>query len=529
MNTRVAARRLLHISDSPDEGQLLEAELAEGETPLSIERVDSRAALHQGVERDHVDLIIADLPLPWPGAHDDVAELQRARPEIEIVFRWGEPGQRTAEPEATQIERLVAERLAGRATRPQSEAERRAFFRELARRQEAFLRIQRNSLWDFQQTLRDVARGAAELLEVERVSVWEFSQDRSTLDCAVLYLRTPAVFESGAQLQPSPRYLRALELSLSLVANDCLRDPRTSAFAADYFLPLGITSLLDSPIRVDGQVVGVLCIEHVGELRRWSVLDQSAASGLACHLGRAYDVRRRREAERRLAALERLDAGQIAHDFNNRLTVLTGWVGLLAHDVQSGSSAEHCVAELESELARATAHVRELLNLGQGPPTRPAASVDLRSELERQEASLRRVLGPAVEFDVDIRTDATRIPLSARELESVLLNLASNSRDALAGRGRVCVIVEDGEARAPGQPAPATTVRLVFEDDGPGFSERALKHLFEPLFTTKKASQGSGLGLSSVARVVRQANGTVRAENHTPRGARVVLEFPGVR
>lgn len=534
MNTRVASRRVVHVSDAPDESQLLASALAQGELQLTVERVDSRAALQRELERGDVDVIIADLPLPWSGAHDDVAEVQRKHAEVEVIFRWGEPGARNAEPESEQIDRLVAQRLRGRATRPQSEAERRGMMRELARRQEVLLRIQRSALWDFDEALREVARAAAELLEVERVSVWEFSSDHRSLECAVLYRRTPKTFESGAQLHSPPRYLRALESSLSLVAHDCLRDPRTSEFAAEYLIPLGIPSLVDSPIRVEGQVIGVLCIEHVGQPRHWSVLDQCAASSLAGHLARVYEVRRRREAERRLAALERLDAlgriaGQIAHDFNNRLTVLSGWVGLLAHDVQSGSSAEHCVSELESELARATLHVRELLSVGQVRPARTGGSLDLRAELERQAGSLRRVLGPGVELDLDVAPDSTDVSMSAGELESVLMNLATNSRDALGGRGRVRISVEDCGPRPPLPGAPPSALRLVFEDDGPGFSEQALAHLFEPLFTTKKSGLGSGLGLSSVARVVLHAGGVVRAANHAPHGARVVIELPRSR
>lgn len=108
MNTRVASRRVVHVSDSPDESQLLSSELAQGDQPMIVERVDSRAGLQRELERSDVDVIIADLPLPWSGAHDDVAEVQFKHPEVEVIFRWGEPGARNAEPESAQIERLVA-------------------------------------------------------------------------------------------------------------------------------------------------------------------------------------------------------------------------------------------------------------------------------------------------------------------------------------------------------------------------------------------------------------------------------------
>ncbi len=531
MNARVAARRVVHISDSPDESRLLAVELANGAAPLELTRVASRPELRRELEAANVDLVIADLPFPWHGAHDDVSELQRTHPDIEVIFRWGEPGARNAEPESAQIERLVNQRIAQNPVRVQSEAERREMMRELARRQDALLRLQRRPLWDFEGALRDATRVAAELLEVERVSVWEFAQDHKSLECAMLYRRTAGTYERGAVLVSPPRYRRALESSISLVAHDCQLDPRTSDFAADYLAPLGIPSLIDSPVRVDGEVVGVLCIEHVGEPRHWSILDQCAASTLASHISRAYEVRRRRESEQRLIALERLDAlgrvaGHVAHDFNNRLTVLSGWIGLLRHDLPAGSATEHCLTSLESELDKATRHVRELLALGQGERLSKPESSDLHVEVERQAPTLRRVLGDCVNFEVDVEGDAARVPLGAQELDSVLINLATNARDALGGRGAVKLSIVSGAPPAALPGAPGPTVRVRFEDDGPGFSDSALAHLFEPLFTTKPPGVGSGLGLSSVARLVRLAGGTIQASNRRPHGARVEIELP---
>lgn len=523
------ARRVAHVTDSPEDHRLLSAELADSSPPVQLLRARSAGELRRTLEAQPVDLVVADLPLEWPGAHDDLANLQRDYPEIEFLFRWGEPGARTFESEAAQVERLVAERLALRPTRAQNEGERRATMRELARRQDLLLRIQRQSPWDFDTSLRETTRAAAELLGVERVSVWEFTHDHSRLECAMLYKRGTKTFERGEVITSHPRYFRALESSLAIAAHDSIHDPRTSEFADEYLQPLGIPSILDAPIRLDGGVAGVLCIEHVGEQRHWTILDQCAASTLASHVARVFETRRRREAEQRLAALERLDAlgrvaGQIAHDFNNRLTVLTGWVGLLRHDIESGSSAARCVAELESELDKASALVRELLSLGRGAPQPAAQRCELRAEVERQLPMLGRVLGAGVRLEFHADQELPPAPLGPRDLEALLQNLATNARDALAGSGTVRIALE---ALTSGAAAPGT--RLIFEDDGPGFSEQALAHAFEPLFTTKATQRGSGLGLASIARSVRLAGGAVRALNRTPHGARIEIELPAAR
>lgn len=124
--------------------------------------------------------------------------------------------------------------------------------------------------------LRETTRATAQALGVERVSVWEFTPDRARWICAMLFKLSSGEFEYGRTLEAFPRYFRALESEQSIAAHDSVRDPRTSEFATSYLEPLGISSMLDAPIRVDGAVAAVLCIEHVGEARHWTVLDQSA-------------------------------------------------------------------------------------------------------------------------------------------------------------------------------------------------------------------------------------------------------------
>jgi C4-dicarboxylate-specific signal transduction histidine kinase len=137
---------------------------------------------------------------------------------------------------------------------------------------------------------------------------------------------------------------------------------------------------------------------------------------------------------------------------------------------------------------------------------------------------LERVLGAGVRLEFRADQELPPAPLGVRDLEALLQNLATNARDALAGRGAVRIALE---ALTTGAAAPGT--RLIFEDDGPGFSEAALAHAFEPLYTTKATQRGSGLGLASVARSVRLAGGAVRALNRTPHGARIEIELPAAR
>ena len=114
---------------------------------------------------------------------------------------------------------------------------------DLARRQSVHV--------DLDAALRDVAVAAAETLDVDRVSIWFFTDDRAVIRCAEVYERGEAHHARGAELLVSayPAYVHAIETERSVAAHDAMTDPRTAALADDYLRPLGITSMLDSPVR----------------------------------------------------------------------------------------------------------------------------------------------------------------------------------------------------------------------------------------------------------------------------------------
>ncbi|MBH0176622.1 MAG: PAS domain S-box protein [Nitrospira sp.] len=139
----------------------------------------------------------------------------------------------------------------------------------------------------------------AETLGVARVSVWLLSETRTELVCQNLYDRMHATHSIGSRHSTSQylRYLKEIEASLVVAAPDACADPRTSEFVEHYFRPLGITSMLDVPIRRQGVLVGVLWLEHVGVPRDWSPEAQSFGASLGEILGRMMETTERTRAE----------------------------------------------------------------------------------------------------------------------------------------------------------------------------------------------------------------------------------------
>ncbi|MET0203888.1 MAG: EAL domain-containing protein [Casimicrobiaceae bacterium] len=125
---------------------------------------------------------------------------------------------------------------------------------------------------------------AGTTLDVERTSVWLFTEDRSKLVCRSLYRRSLGRQMAGPDLDVSafPAYIRALEQNRALDASDAHRDPRTRELTEGYLVPLGITSMLEATVRMDtGELVGVVCHEHVGPIRQWLLDEKSFAASIA--------------------------------------------------------------------------------------------------------------------------------------------------------------------------------------------------------------------------------------------------------
>jgi len=143
---------------------------------------------------------------------------------------------------------------------------------------------------------------AARTIEVQRVGVWFFSDDHTRLVGRDL-------FDSGVKehthapdliVDSFPTYFKALESERALVASDAPNDPRTQEFSADYLIPLGIGALMDAPIRIGGRVVGVVCHEHIGPARKWTLAEQEFAGSVADLIALHIEDRDRKKAEEAL-------------------------------------------------------------------------------------------------------------------------------------------------------------------------------------------------------------------------------------
>lgn len=237
-----------------------------------------------------------------------------------------------------------------------------------------------------------------------------------------------------------------------------------------------------------------------------------------------------RQAQK-LESIGRL-AGGIAHDFNNLLTVINGYSGLLLGRLRLGDPFLESVEEIHRAGERAARMTRQLLAFSRKQVLQTQV-LDLNRVVAEIQPMLARLVGEDVEVSVQLHPVAATVVADPLQLEQVLLNLAVNSRDAMAHGGKLEIKTAIAELNAndvqahPGAHAGRYVV-LTVSDDGAGMNEDTLRHIFEPFFTTKEAGKGTGLGLAMVQGIVAQTSGFIQVRSQPGEGATFRIHLPEV-
>jgi PAS domain S-box-containing protein len=181
---------------------------------------------------------------------------------------------------------------------------------------------------ELDRAVREITEAAAETLKVERVSVWLLNEQGSALVCLDLFERSLHHHSSGTELTTAdfPQYFQALETETSIITNSPQQAIPTQGFTETYLDPIGLTALLDTPIRCGHKIVGVVCLEQVGENRRWSVEEQSFARSMAdlIALGMAAQERRLTEQALQISQEKFAKAFSASPDFITISSLETG-------------------------------------------------------------------------------------------------------------------------------------------------------------------------------------------------------------
>ncbi|MBS0446766.1 MAG: PAS domain S-box protein [Proteobacteria bacterium] len=375
---------------------------------------------------------------------------------------------------------------------------------------------------------------AAEALEVEVATVYLLEPAQGVLRVASGVGPLPGE-EVGARIPYLPDSSPGLVLSKGepLIVPDYRLETRFVVPPA--YLDAGLVSALAVPVSDRGRTIGALAVRSLRAQRfgdeelRFLV---SLANLLATSLQRATTEEQLNHAQR-LESVGQLTGG-IAHDFNNLLTVIQGNLQVLEElpSVAGDARSQQLVGAAMRAARRSAELTAKLLAFSSRQVLQPSA-LDVGALIRSLADMLRRTLDQRVRIEVDVAPATPPVLADAGQLESALLNIAINARDAMPDGGRlrfhaeVCRSLDAvREELDDAEAAPEGYVAIAIADNGSGMTDEVKERAFEPFFTTKGAGRGTGLGLSTVYGFAKQSRGAIAIDTTPGAGTVITLYLP---
>lgn len=393
------------------------------------------------------------------------------------------------------------------------------------------------------QSLREVwiklAEIASRALQVERVGCWSLIDEGRALRCRYLLQRSDQQVFQGAVLRRRdfPSYFDAMAKHRAIVANDARHSKQTRELGDAYLAPLGIGAMLDAPIYVEGQVVGIVCHEHVGGPREWTEAESAFAGSVADNIARLYGEHQHHHAENALAAyqrhlmeLHRMEAvgrmaAGIAHDFRGIIGAALGFAELIRRVPDLPAQADQYAERVIEALERGRKLTQQVMSFGKDDPVSPRV-IDPAAVITSMARMLTAMLGKDIQLDLKLEQPGSRIFMDPTQLERALLNLVLNARDAMPNGGQLTIDLAD--AQIEDDDGDRTTyVSIAVQDTGAGMDAETRRKVLEPFFTTK-GEQGTGLGLVIVDQIVSRSGGSLSIESEPGHGTTVRMFLPRI-
>jgi PAS domain S-box-containing protein len=247
------------------------------------------------------------------------------------------------------------------------------------------------------------------------------------------------------------------------------------------------------------------------------------------------DLRDRKRIEEQLRQAQKMEAignltGGIAHDFNNLLTIIIGNIDLATSLLDDNKKAKQLIEEALAASLRGADLTRQLLAFGRRQTLKPE-TVDVNRLVDGMVKLLRRTLGEHVQTHLAEGRDIWPVTIDAAQLDSAIVNLAVNARDAMPNGGKLTIetanaTVDDTFAETHPNLKPGDYVVIAVTDTGTGMPPEIVSRIFEPFFTTKEVNKGTGLGLAMVYGFVNQSGGTVTVYSEVGAGTTFRLYLP---
>ncbi|OGS52709.1 MAG: hypothetical protein A3J79_00655 [Elusimicrobia bacterium RIFOXYB2_FULL_62_6] len=260
---------------------------------------------------------------------------------------------------------------------------------------------------------------------------------------------------------------------------------------------------------------------------------KNAKGKITHYISVRHDVTHELALENQLVQSQKMEAlgllaGQMAHDFNNMLTIIIGSMELVKEDLKEGTIGMKLTDDILKTSKDSANLIKQLLVFARRQDDEKAPpAADLNAAIKDSQ-TLARLLGPKIRMEYRLAPDLHRAKIAPEQLTQVLMNLALNAKDAMGGSGTITIATEnfrgdpDGDRGLPAGDYAAVSV----SDTGPGMPADIMEHVFEPFFTTKPKGKGTGLGLSIVYGIIKRLGGTILVASEPGRGAAFTIYLP---
>ncbi len=403
--------------------------------------------------------------------------------------------------------------------------------------QRTLVKLSKHDSGDLQDAIRQITEETAATLAVARVGVWLLDEKADALVCEDLYRGDKGLHDAEPDIRTNecPEYFQAIESSRIVAANDARNDPRTRVFAQSHLLPRGITSMMDVPVHLHGRLLGVLCCEHVGPPRIWSLEEQDFAASLADMVALQVEANQRRKAERALARVNKHLAETVrelrrsnkelqdfayvtAHDLKAPLRgigTLTDWISTDYADRFDAEGREQ-LSLLKGRVSRMSELIDSILHYSEiGRVTRCREWVDL-NELVPE---IIRHLAVPEHIEVTIEDRLPKLVIEKIRITQVFQNLIGNAVKYMdKPQGRIRVNCREDEQ----------FWTFSVTDNGPGIHEKYFAKVFQMFqtLTRRDELESTGIGLSIVKKIVELHGGTVWVESQVGEGTTFAFTLP---
>ena len=249
------------------------------------------------------------------------------------------------------------------------------------------------------------------------------------------------------------------------------------------------------------------------------------------------DISQRKHLEEQLLHAQKMEAvgrlaGGVAHDFNNMLTVISGYNRMILDELSALDPLRGYAEEVLKAADRAGALTNQLLAFSRRQIMRPRV-VSVNTVLAQTQKMLDRLIGEDVELMLRLGPEVGNIKADPLHVEQAVVNLAVNARDAMPLGGRLTietenVCLDENYARTHMGVSPGEFVMIAVSDTGHGMDAETRRRIFEPFFTTKEKGKGTGLGLATVYGMIKQTGGDIWVYSEPGRGTTFKLYFPRV-